>query len=63
MKYTIKFKGKHKGAIGIFQNFTQSVEAENPEKAILKLYDKYDHVHFPKIFEENGVLVQNGHVI
>jgi len=44
MKYIIHFNGRLCGAIGQFSFYTETVEAENEEKAIMKLYDKYDHV-------------------
>ena len=46
MEFTIKFTGRTKGAIGIFQEFTETVEAETIDQAIIKLYDNYEHVHF-----------------
>lgn len=49
--YSIEFWGKGKGAIGAFQNCTETVQAENEEAALLKLYDKYDHVHGPEVKE------------
>jgi hypothetical protein len=42
--YRIHFMGRHIGAIGIFQEFTETVQAENDEAARLKLYDKYEHI-------------------
>lgn len=47
--YTIAFQGKHRGAIGHPENFTVTVQATSPKAAIIKLYDKYDHIHLPKI--------------
>ncbi len=43
-KLTIEFYGCTKGAIGRFYTIRDSVEAETKEKAILKLYDKYEHI-------------------
>ena len=43
-KFTIEFYGRTKGAIGSFYTIRDSVEAETKEKAILKLYDKYEHI-------------------
>ena len=47
--YKITFLGRLKGAIGICYTITDYREAESEEKAILALYDKYDHVHMPKV--------------
>ena len=47
-KFTIEFHGCTKGAIGIFYTIRDSVEAETKEKAILKLYDKYEHIQQTK---------------
>lgn len=46
--YRIKFKGRRIGAIGITEKFEETVQAENEEKAILKLYDKYEHISIIK---------------
>lgn len=41
---------RQKGAIGAFQhNLTEHVEAETPYAAIMRLYDKYDHIHGLKV--------------
>lgn len=50
-KYTISFTGKERNAIGISSKFTVTVEAEDEDKAILKLYDKFDHIQMPKIIK------------
>ena len=49
--YTVRFYGRTKGAIGICYPITEKVKAESPEQAFLKLYDKYENVHLPKIKE------------
>ena len=43
-KFTIKFYGRTKVSIGAFYTIKDSVEAETKEEAILKLYDKYEHI-------------------
>ena len=43
-KFTIEFYGRTKGAIGSFYTIRDSVEAETKDEAILKLYDKYEHI-------------------
>jgi hypothetical protein len=47
--YKISFTGRLKGAIGIFYKISDTVQAEDEKAAILKLYDKYDSVHQPKV--------------
>ena len=47
-KFTIEFYGRIKGSIGIFYTIRDSVEAETKEEAILKLYDKYEHIQQTK---------------
>ena len=47
-KFTIEFYGRTKGSIGIFYTIRDSVEAETKEEAILKLYDKYEHIQQTK---------------
>lgn len=44
LKYSVTFFGRTLGAIGICYMITDTVEAENKEAALLKLYDKYDTV-------------------
>jgi len=51
MKLT--FRAKYKGAIGIFQRFTEEVDAETLEEARLKLYEKYDHISFVYVIKPN----------
>lgn len=48
-KYKIEFYGKVKGAIGSFSSFVVYVEAEDETKALVKLYDNYEHVLGPKV--------------
>ena len=43
-KYEMKFTGRMKGAIGIFYPIVEIVEADCPDNAWHKLYDKYEHV-------------------
>jgi len=43
-KFTIEFHGRTKNAIGIFYTIRDSVEAETKGEAILKLFDKYEHI-------------------
>ncbi len=48
-RFQIKFTAKRKGAIGISSVFVEVVEADNDKQAVLKLYDKYDHIHLPMV--------------
>jgi hypothetical protein len=47
--YEIKFHGRTKNAIGITYWITDTVEAEDEKAAILKLYDKYEHISRPVV--------------
>jgi hypothetical protein len=49
--YKVRFKGREINAIGIFYQIETTVQAENEKDALLKLYEKYDHISFPR-FEE-----------
>lgn len=49
--YEIEFYGRLLGAIGIRYTITDFVNADTPEAAVLKLYDKYDSVGFPRILK------------
>lgn len=42
--FKLSFIGRKKGAIGVFFKIREKVIAENLEAAILKLYDKYEHI-------------------
>ena len=54
-KYTFDIHAREIGAIGIWQNFTVSVVAENQEKAELRLYDTHDHIHGKKLVKTEEV--------
>lgn len=49
--YQASFKGRLVGAIGIFEQFRDTVEAFNYEEARIKLYDKYEHITDLKLVE------------
>lgn len=42
--YKIVFIGRESGAIGITYKITKTVEATTKELAVLKLYDKHEHI-------------------
>ena len=42
--YKITFIGRESEAIGITYKITETVEAVTEEAAVLKLYDKYEHI-------------------
>lgn len=44
MRYTARFNGRFKGAIGIFHNHVAEVEGENEEQARINLYNTHDHI-------------------
>ena len=48
-KYSVSFYGRLNGAIGCFCSIVDIVCADDEKAAILKLYDKYDHVHHPVV--------------
>jgi len=50
-KFKCSFTGRTKNAIGIFYPITIIVEAENKEKANLKIYDTHEHLHHLTITE------------
>ena len=52
-KYQISFIGRTKGACGIRYGITATVEAENEDKAVLALYEKYEHVMVGTITKVN----------
>lgn len=49
MTYSISFCGRRVGAIGIMQQFTEQATGDNPDAALLSLYDRFEHVFAPKI--------------
>jgi hypothetical protein len=51
MIFKITFTGKTLHAIGAFYQYSEIVEAGTKEAALLRLYDKYEHIHNP-IFED-----------
>lgn len=52
--YRITFSGRTKGAIGCFRMYTETIQADSGESALLKLYDKYDSVHKPEVTKKEG---------
>lgn len=50
-KYKITFEGKELNAIGIMCMFGETIEAENLDNAVLKLYDTHDHI---RVITVNG---------
>ena len=42
--YRATFYGRQLGAIGSFYPIYDFIDADNEEKARIKLYDKYDHI-------------------
>ena len=57
MRYTIRFVGCLKGAIGIHYPIDAEAEGDTEAAALLKLYDTYDHVQRPAVVAEDGQLV------
>lgn len=54
--YQVTFRGREKGAIGIFYQITATVKGEDEKQALLNLYDKYEHISAPvmeEVKEEN----------
>lgn len=44
MRYSARFTGRQKGAIGIFYTCSCFVDGDTPEAARLALYDTYEHI-------------------
>jgi len=42
--YTLRFNGRLRGAIGVFNEFEQTVRAADLEAANLRLYETHDHI-------------------
>jgi hypothetical protein len=51
MRYRITFQGRKRGAIGVFYEITETVEAPDADAAVLKLYDTWEHIHAPDVEE------------
>ena len=51
--YRIEFIARYAGALGRRENFTEYVEAPTYNEAVIKLYDKYEHIHVRQ-FEEQA---------
>lgn len=57
--YVCTFNGRTNGAIGIFYKILHTVSAKNPEKALLKCFEKYEHIsrfNCTETTESKGVL-------
>lgn len=44
MMYRAHFFGRVKGAIGLFYEVETTVEADSPEHAARRLYERYEHL-------------------
>ena len=44
-KFKMSFRGRKLGAIGIYQTFNVSVQAESFKQATEKLYENYQDIH------------------
>lgn len=42
--FTLKFKGREVGAIGVFSDFNIQIAAESEQDLINKLYDTHEHI-------------------
>lgn len=42
--FYLTFMARYRNAIGIREHFTREVKAETYDKAVLKLYDEFDHI-------------------
>jgi len=51
VKYRIEFHARETGALGLGEDHLEEVEALNRDAAVLKLYDKYEHISVGKIEE------------
>lgn len=62
MRYTIRFKGRLRGAIGIFYVIDAEVEAppDDDRAAVLQLYNTYEHVMLPVLVALDGVKLPSG---
>lgn len=49
MEYRIRFTGRQRNAIGITYPIEAIRHAENPDAAILALYDEFENVHLPQV--------------
>ena len=52
--YTITFRGRTVGAIGIFYTIKETVTALSEKAAVLSLYDRYEHIHVIALREEGN---------
>jgi len=51
--FRVEFTGRVLGAIGIFCRYYETVTAADKEKAVLALYDRFEHIRVIKIEEVN----------
>jgi hypothetical protein len=43
--YSIRFIGRRVGALGVRDEFEQMLFANSDDEALLKLYDRFEHIH------------------
>ena len=57
--FEIRFTGRARGALGISYRIVATRDAEDPEHAVLALYDEYEHIHDPVVTDvETGRTVR-----
>ena len=44
MEYRCTFVGRKLGALGVCETVFETVDADSPEEARLKLYENYEHI-------------------
>lgn len=49
--YDVVFKGREINAIGIFYTIHTTVKGNDEHDALMNLYEKYDHISFPRFTE------------
>ena len=54
--FRIHFSAVELGSIGKSQKFFETIEAENADKAISLLYDRYEHIH---VLTVDGLVYKN----
>ena len=59
MKYTINFKGRKNGAIGVCYVITDSRVANTPKEAVSALYNEYEHISQAVVMADNKFISIN----
>ena len=53
-EYTFSFEGRQNGAIGATEFIVASAKGDNAKDALLRLYERFEHIRVIKVTNQDG---------